>query len=501
MSILSTPPRDHRSTIAQAINSQIGDWPRQPWNRNVARYTEDLSWIYVSVSNALIRSGAVKCVSVGGNVIALERVQSANFFASIEQRYGNASLTPFVSGQQYLISMYCYADNDQWFYQRPVSGTGANGHGQRLVRGGTVNRVWTTAVATSTTALDLGENPSVALGSGSGDHPHILRQGSQPLDMWVGGIQIEPISNTARDGVALIGDSTMAGASGKLDLPKDFSQPENAEVSTYLAALLNCSVFNRAVGGERLDQMGARWAVDITPLAARSKYVIIQGGINDISQGRTLTQMQASINSMLSKAQADGLTPVLLNCTPTSSISADPAKESLRAQLNEWLATLGAVDIASVACNPSAPSLLDPAGYGDGVHYTGVIKRRVALAVSTAVQWDLPVPSAYCRIDARRAGAGNAAAAGIIDRSGTVTTGGVAQTLMSANSRRTGVVIENTSAGDLWINELGSTAVAAAPSMRLAAGARYERIGSGVPVAAIGIYGVTTGQAFTAREW
>lgn len=86
------------------------------------------------------------------------------------------------------------------------------------------------------------------------------------------------------------------------------------------------------------------------------------------------------------------------------------------------------------------------------------------------------------------------------DRSGTVTSGGVAQTLMAANTSRKGFFIQNQSTYDLWISSLG-TAAATQPSLWLPAGAYYEPPDIGVPTAAISIFGATTGQAFAAREW
>lgn len=93
-----------------------------------------------------------------------------------------------------------------------------------------------------------------------------------------------------------------------------------------------------------------------------------------------------------------------------------------------------------------------------------------------------------------------AAPARIINQSGTVTAGLTAQVLMAANSARSGYWVQNVSAGDLWISDIG-TAAAAQPSMKLAAGALYESSITGCPCTAISIYGATTAQAFSAREW
>jgi hypothetical protein len=86
------------------------------------------------------------------------------------------------------------------------------------------------------------------------------------------------------------------------------------------------------------------------------------------------------------------------------------------------------------------------------------------------------------------------------DRSGTITTGGTAQTLMAANANRKGWRIQNLSPTDLWVNDKGAAAVAAQPSFKLAAGASYESAAFGASTAAISIFGATTGQSFEAME-
>ena len=85
-----------------------------------------------------------------------------------------------------------------------------------------------------------------------------------------------------------------------------------------------------------------------------------------------------------------------------------------------------------------------------------------------------------------------------VNISGTITTGGTAQTLSAVKTTPRRFAIQNLSAGDLWINTK-ATAVAGSPSLRISSGAYYES-----PYAttnAISIIGATGGQAFTAEEW
>ena len=86
------------------------------------------------------------------------------------------------------------------------------------------------------------------------------------------------------------------------------------------------------------------------------------------------------------------------------------------------------------------------------------------------------------------------------DKSGTVTAGGTAQTLMGARASRQGFVVQNLSATDLYINATG-TAAANSGSIRIAAGNLYECPNHAVPITAVSIFGATTAQAFTAYEY
>jgi hypothetical protein len=86
------------------------------------------------------------------------------------------------------------------------------------------------------------------------------------------------------------------------------------------------------------------------------------------------------------------------------------------------------------------------------------------------------------------------------NRSGTITAGGTAQVLAAANPARRGVFVQNHSGADLWLNDLG-VAAAAQPSIRIPAGMTCEFPLGCVPVTALSIFGATTGQPFTAREW
>ena len=88
------------------------------------------------------------------------------------------------------------------------------------------------------------------------------------------------------------------------------------------------------------------------------------------------------------------------------------------------------------------------------------------------------------------------------DRSGVIALGGTAQTLMAANSARTGWSFQNKSSADMYFNDLGGTASASANnSTYLPSGAYYESEIGGASLQAVSIYCATSNAPFVAKEW
>jgi len=112
-----------------------------------------------------------------------------------------------------------------------------------------------------------------------------------------------------------------------------------------------------------------------------------------------------------------------------------------------------------------------------------------ALGVSTPVGLQNPLPVM------------NAAGAVASDGSGTVATGGSAQTLFGGILPVNGFVVQNNSSAALWISDVG-VASAGGASIQLAANGGLFATPSGYkPAGAVSLYGATTGQAFVARRW
>jgi len=367
---------------------------------NMARYTEDMSWAYHQAAGSTVKTGATKTAIINGRPVTLNEITVATFYEGVSTNLSGAGHTPFVVGKKYMASQYVWSAESQWFWMVPMSDGTDYGHSPFVSPKGVLSRIWRIGVATSTSAIDFGKVPTVALGSGAGvGMPVIFSGNTGACSVYIGGLCISAVPDAYKDGVAVIGDSTIAGGSGFKDFPRDFRIMGNREVTTVLAARLRVPFFNRAVGGERLDNMDARWATDITPLKVRCSRVLIQGGINDVGQGRTLAQIQAPIQSMTAKAVADGLIPLYMTITPTNTIGADPAKEAVRLAANAWIkATYGAAvhDSSAVVEDPDRPGYLRPEFWGDGVHYPGIAKTSIADDMVQTLDWSwILKPPAY----------------------------------------------------------------------------------------------------------
>lgn len=88
----------------------------------------------------------------------------------------------------------------------------------------------------------------------------------------------------------------------------------------------------------------------------------------------------------------------------------------------------------------------------------------------------------------------------LIDRSGTITSGGTAQEIMaSAQAGREYLFIQNNSDTTMWVN-FGVVAVASQPSIRLLTGESFEMSSGYVTGESVSVIGATTGKTFTAKE-
>lgn len=357
--------------------------------RNLLSTTNNLSLI--STTNATKDTTR----SIKYRNITMQRAFGSNFYSQLFSNLGGSGVG-VTAGKKYLASCYAISlsDQEKFIWMRGLANGGDFGHGAKLVDRN-VRRIWALVQATTNTNVDLMPNPTVTLGSGPNANLTwiCLNKSNDSFDVRIGGFQLEQVPDDTKAGVAVIGDSTTAGSSGEKDLAA------SSEWTRWAEAQLNVPFFNRGIGGNTTANMRARWVTDMTPLAANANYAIIQGGINDIAQGRTLVDIQADIQWMHDQAITDGMESIVCTCTPTSSIEADPAKESIRQQLNVWIKQTFALvlDFDMVVRDPIYPSLLRQlAGWvGDGVHFDTQAKRALGVYVAKWPFWNFITPSPY----------------------------------------------------------------------------------------------------------
>jgi hypothetical protein len=94
----------------------------------------------------------------------------------------------------------------------------------------------------------------------------------------------------------------------------------------------------------------------------------------------------------------------------------------------------------------------------------------------------------------------NAAGAAAIDGSGTVVTGGAAQTLFAGVVPVNGYLVANNSSSILYVSDVGPANVGGA-SIPIMSGTIFTVPSGYKPAGAVSLYGGTTGQAFAARRW
>ncbi len=139
----------------------------------------------------------------------------------------------------------------------------------------------------------------------------------------------------------------------------------------------NCGVF-----GERTDEIAAR----LEECAAGADRLVVQGGINDIAQGRAIEQAAADLEEMVASGQELGLDPILVEVLPWNN--GYPGAAPLIRRLNGEIAAIG--ERHDVPVLPFYGALEDPAASGrmrraltiDGDHPSVAGYRRLGALVA-----------------------------------------------------------------------------------------------------------------------
>jgi hypothetical protein len=95
----------------------------------------------------------------------------------------------------------------------------------------------------------------------------------------------------------------------------------------------------------------------------------------------------------------------------------------------------------------------------------------------------------------------NAAGAVASDGSGTLATGGSAQTLFGGIVPSNGFLVQNNSSAALWLSDVGIASAGGASIQIAANGGTFATPSGYKPAGAVSIFGATTGQAYAGRRW
>lgn len=142
------------------------------------------------------------------------------------------------------------------------------------------------------------------------------------------------------------------------------------QLSTSLAGAFK--IINLGISGGLASGMNARFS-EVT--GGSGEYVIILGGINDIIQGQTASQIETSLQAMYTAAHNAGLKVIAMNIPPFgANVNWTSGLETIRTTVNTWIASTAInidykIDIATALWDPANHTNLNPTyDSGDGLH-------------------------------------------------------------------------------------------------------------------------------------
>jgi lysophospholipase L1-like esterase len=169
--------------------------------------------------------------------------------------------------------------------------------------------------------------------------------------------------------VAALGDSITAGSPGwdpdpavrvRIDVPNPESQYEHwAALVDPRLQFRNCGVY-----GQRTDEIALR----LDQCASGADVLLVQGGINDIAQGRPVKPAAENLRAMVERGHELGLRVLLADVLPWNNGWPD-AEVPIR-RLNELIRGIGAPVIAfhETLEDPDRPGRMREGWTSDGDH-------------------------------------------------------------------------------------------------------------------------------------
>ena len=173
--------------------------------------------------------------------------------------------------------------------------------------------------------------------------------------------------------IACLGDSITAGSplwDPDPDVRKKIERPDERSQWEWWAMRMHgdLDLRNFGVNGERTDQIAARFGKAVDGAEA----IVVQGGINDIVQGRPVEQAAANLAGMLHRARHAGLRVAIADVLPWNNGDSRAAADIDK--LNELIRSIAeAQDVplfrfSETLADPSRPTRMRETLTEDGDH-------------------------------------------------------------------------------------------------------------------------------------
>jgi lysophospholipase L1-like esterase len=173
--------------------------------------------------------------------------------------------------------------------------------------------------------------------------------------------------------IACLGDSITAGSplwDPDPEKRRQIESPDEQSQWEWWAMRLHgeLDLRNFGVYGERTDEIAKRFDAAV----AGAEAIVVQGGINDVVQGRPVEQAAANLAGMAHRARNAGLRVALADVLPWNNGDAKAASEISR--LNELIAAIAENNgfplfpFHATLADPSRPSRMRETVTDDGDH-------------------------------------------------------------------------------------------------------------------------------------
>lgn len=194
--------------------------------------------------------------------------------------------------------------------------------------------------------------------------------------------------------IAAVGDSITAGAPGwdpdsERRALMDATNPES-QWGYWAEAELGdgFNIRNCGVPGERTDEIAAR----LDACTEDADIAVLQGGVNDLAQGRSPAFAARNLRAMVERARAAGLSVLLANVLPINE-----QYRGIRPKIRRLNRLVGAlardegvpvVDFFGTLQDPRAPNRLRREWTAEGIHPSVEGYKRLGHAVASGVRED-----------------------------------------------------------------------------------------------------------------